>query len=179
MLMWKWCENCLTTFKLIVYSYVRYGNKQIHFHSVSRKLPMPNVISFKIGTLFPWIRTHLLSVSFFLSFILVFCISHWFQWKDRSIHRHFCSLFFSFSLFPLTCCDHWHVISLNDFYLKRIILHQPWKWSQVAFIPFQHLVCSSFFFFIGFFFTTFRVCVFYMLSLLFVIYFSHLFILHW
>lgn len=35
--------------------------------------------------------------------------------------------------------------------MKRIILHQPWKWSQVAFIPFYFCVFSFLLFFIGFF----------------------------
>lgn len=32
-----------------------------------------------------------------------------------------------------TYCDHWHVISLNDIYSKRIILYQPWIYIRNSF----------------------------------------------
>lgn len=52
-----WCENLLDNIHADSNSkfiYVRYGysHKHIHFHSVLLKLPMPNVISFKIGAFF-------------------------------------------------------------------------------------------------------------------------------
>lgn len=178
---WKWrAKTHLTTsIHRIEYSYMRYGNKRAHtytlthtyiclvhftqttctkYSSISKRAEEKRRRSRVCACAFHFYYSVLLNTHTFLIPIVDGFFYPWHVFiypfsKKKWCNRLRCDFRFTFDMFA----DHWHVvISLNDFYSKRIILHRRARiWSQVVFISFRFSFCSHLYLF------TFDFCFFF------------------